>query len=140
MLQRTLTFIKPDAMNDGHVGEIVSMIEAAGFHLVAAKIQCLAKDDAERFYEVHRGKDFFEGLIEYASSGPILALCIEKDDAIEDLRSLVGVTNPKEAAEGTIRALFGHTVRKNAIHASDGTTTAEREIRFFFPEIEARLF
>jgi nucleoside-diphosphate kinase len=140
MLQRTLTFIKPDAMNEGHVGEIVSMIEAAGFRLVAAKIQYLTKDDAARFYEVHRGKDFFEGLIEYASSGPILALCIEKDDAIEDLRTLVGMTDPKEAAEGTIRALYGHTVRKNSIHASDGTATAEREIRFFFPDIEAKRF
>jgi nucleoside-diphosphate kinase len=139
MLQRTLTFIKPDAMNDGHAGKIISMIEAAGFHLVAAKIQHFTKDDAAKFYEVHRGKDFFEGLIEYASSGRILALCIEKEDAIEDLRSLVGVTDPKEAAEGTIRALFGHTVRKNAIHASDGTATAEKEIRFFFPEIEAKL-
>jgi nucleoside-diphosphate kinase len=73
MLQRTLTFIKPDAMNEGHIGEIVSMIETAGFRLVAAKIQSFTKDDAARFYEVHRGKDFFEGLIEYASSGPILA-------------------------------------------------------------------
>lgn len=136
MLQKTLTFIKPEALREGHVGKIISMMEEAGFRLVAAKILCLTKEDAARFYQVHRGKEFFEGLIEYASSGPIMPLCLEKENAIESLRELVGATDPREAEEGTIRSLYGHTVRRNAVHASDGPETAHNEIRFFFPDLD----
>jgi nucleoside-diphosphate kinase len=135
MLQKTLTFIKPDAVADGHIGNIIGIIEKAGFKLIAAKIKQLSKDEAGVFYQEHKAKEFYEGLTEYASSGPIFILCIEKMNAVEDLRHLVGVTDPSEAAEGTIRSLYGHTVRRNAIHASDGPATAEREIHFFFPEI-----
>lgn len=139
MLQKTLTFIKPDAVAEGHIGNIIGMIEKAGFKLIAAKIKRLSRDEAAVFYQEHIGKEFYEGLTEYASSGPIFVLCIEKINAIEDLRHLVGVTDPSMAAEGTIRSLYGHTVRRNAIHASDGSVTAEREIRFFFPEIQENI-
>lgn len=135
MLQKTLTFIKPDAVTEGHVGDIISMIEKAGFKLIASKIKHLSREEAAVFYSEHKGKDFYEGLTEYASSGPIFILCLEKVNAIEELRHLVGVTDPGKAEKGTIRSIYGHTVRRNAIHASDKLATAEREIRFFFPEI-----
>lgn len=135
MLQRTLTFIKPDAFTEGHCGEIIGIIEKAGFKLKSAQIRKLTKDEAGLFYQEHKGKDFYEGLLDYASSGPILIFCLEKENAIEDLRKLVGVTDPAKAAEGTIRSLFGINVRRNAIHASDGTASAEREIGFFFPQL-----
>jgi nucleoside-diphosphate kinase len=134
-----LTIIKPDAVAERHVGEIIAMIERSGFDIVAARMVTLTKDLAARFYEIHEGKDFFEGLIEYASSGPIFVMVLKKENCVEDLRKLVGSTDPAKAEEGTIRHKFGKTIRKNAIHASDGSDTAQREIKFFFPEMDILL-
>jgi len=136
MTQRTLTFIKPEAVEEGHVGEILSIIEKAGFRIIASRMAKFTKEEARKFYRAHKGKDFYEGLTDYASSGVIIVFCIEKENAIEDLRELIGDTDPNEAAEGTIRKIYGHTIRKNGIHASDSPESAAREISFFFSEME----
>jgi nucleoside-diphosphate kinase len=136
MKQRTLTFIKPESVEEGHVGEIISIIEKAGFKIISSRMAKLTKEEACKFYNVHKDKDFFEELTDYASSGVIFLLCIEKENAIEDLRQLIGDTDPEKSEEGTIRKLYGHNIRKNAIHASDSLENALKEISFFFSEID----
>ncbi|MBN2135341.1 MAG: nucleoside-diphosphate kinase [Acidobacteria bacterium] len=136
MSDRTLTFIKPEAVDDGYAGKIISIIESAGFKIIGSKMIRMNLKTAREFYKVHQEKEFFEGLTEYASSGPIFILCLEKDNAVEDLRKLIGATDPEKAAEGTIRKLFGKTIRRNGIHASDSNENAEKEIAFFFSKFE----
>ncbi len=132
----TLTIIKPQAVKRSQVGPILEMINKAGFKIIALKMCKLTKEDASKFYKVHKGKVFYESLIEYMSTGPMVAAILEKNDAVESYRKLIGTTNPEEAADGTIRKIFGETVQRNAVHGSDSDETAIIESHFFFSEME----
>lgn len=136
MNNRTFALIKPGAVRKNHYGEIIYLITKAGFHLKAMKMLRLSRTDAKRFYAVHEGKDFFEGLIKFISSGPVVALVIEKENAVEEFRKLIGSTDPTKAEEGTIRKLFGESIRMNAVHGSDSPENAVKEYSFFFAEKE----
>jgi nucleoside-diphosphate kinase len=128
--------IKPDAVENGHTGAILEKINAAGFRIVAMKKTQLSKKDAQAFYAIHKERPFFADLVEYMTSGPIVPAILEKDNAVEDFRTLIGNTNPKEAAEGTIRALYATDISANAIHGSDSDDNATIEGNFFFSERE----
>lgn len=132
----TFAMIKPSACRKNHVGPILAMINQAGFRISAIRSTKLTKEEAERFYEMHRGKDFYEGLCNFMSSGPIIALLLEKENAIEDFRKLIGNTNPEMAEEGTIRKMFAESLQKNAIHGADSVENARRESDFFFNQRE----
>ncbi|MEG0695691.1 MAG: nucleoside-diphosphate kinase, partial [Algoriella sp.] len=119
MANITFTMIKPDAVAKGHIGDILKDITDAGFTIKAAKITQLAKQDAEAFYAVHSERPFFKDLVEFMTSGPIVAAVLEKDNAVADFRTLIGATNPAEAAEGTIRAKYAESIDANAVHGSD---------------------
>ncbi len=133
---RTFTMIKPDAVQAGHIGAILDKICAAGFRIVAMKLTKLSRERAEEFYAVHSGRPFFEELVEFMSSGPIVAAVLEKDNAVEEFRKLIGATNPAEAEPGTIRALFAKSIGENAIHGADSDENAHREAHFHFAEVE----
>ena len=139
-VERTLSIIKPDAVAKNVIGEIYTRFERAGLKIVAAKMTWLARPDAEGFYAVHRERPFFQGLVEFMTSGPVMIQVLEGDDAIARNRDLMGATDPKNAAPGTIRADFARSIDANAVHGSDGPETAETEIEFFFPlqEIHSR--
>lgn len=128
--------IKPDAVSEGNTGAILKMMEEAGFRIVAMKKTQLSKDTAGKFYEVHKERPFYNDLTNYMSSGPIVALILEKDNAVADFRKLIGATNPAEAEEGTIRKLYAKSIEANAVHGSDADETAQQEGNFFFSEIE----
>ena len=132
----TFAMIKPSACRKNHVGPILAMINQAGFRISAIRSTKLTKEEAERFYEMHRGKEFYESLCNFMSSGPIIALLLEKENAIEDFRKLIGNTNPEMAEEGTIRKMFAESLQKNAIHGSDTPENATRETDFFFNQRE----
>jgi nucleoside-diphosphate kinase len=132
----TFTMIKPEAMRKGAAGEILNMIQKAGFQIVALKMKQMSKVNAEQFYEVHKERPFFEGLIEFMTSGPIIAAVLKKDNAVEDYRKLLGTTNPETAEEGTIRRAFATNVTKNAAHGSDSDENAKIEIEFHFTSEE----
>ena len=132
----TFTMIKPDAFEAGNSGAIVKIIEEAGFAIKAAKLTKLSAERAGQFYEVHKERPFFNDLVSYMSSGPIIAMVLEKDNAVEDFRKLIGATNPAEAAEGTIRKLFAKSIEANAIHGSDSDENASLEAGFFFSRTE----
>jgi nucleoside-diphosphate kinase len=132
MSQRTFSIIKPDAMRKGHTGAILADIEKAGFRIVAIKKMSISKPQAEGFYYVHKERPFFDSLTTFMSSGPIVALVLEKDNAIGDLRKLMGATNPANAEEGTIRKKYAGSIEENAIHGSDAAETAQFEIGYFF--------
>ncbi|NKI32830.1 nucleoside-diphosphate kinase [Croceivirga thetidis] len=129
---RTFTMIKPDAVENGHIGAILEKITAAGFKIVAMKYTQLSKRDAETFYAVHNERPFFGELVEFMTRGPIVAAILEKDNAVEDFRALIGATNPADAAEGTIRKLFASNVAENAVHGSDSDENAKIEGDFHF--------
>lgn len=129
---RTYTMIKPEAVEKGLVGAILSMIENGGFRIVALKKTQLSKAEAGKFYEVHAERPFYGELVDYMSSGPIVAAILEKDNAVEDFRALIGSTDPAEAAEGTIRKAYAESKAKNAVHGSDSDENAEIEGNFFF--------
>ena len=133
---RTFTMIKPDAFADGHSGAMIKMIEEAGFKINALKLTQLTSEKAGEFYAVHSERPFYGELCAYMSSGPIIAMILEKDNAVQDFRTLIGSTNPAEAAEGTIRKLFAKSLEANAIHGSDSDENAEIEGNFFFTENE----
>ena len=133
---RTFTMIKPDAVRAGHIGAILEKINAAGFKIVAMKMEHLSPEKAGEFYAVHRERPFYQELVEFMSSGPIVAAVLEKENAVEDFRKLIGATNPAEAAPGTIRALFAKSIGENAIHGADSDENAEREIAFHFSKLE----
>jgi nucleoside-diphosphate kinase len=133
---RTFTMIKPDAVKAGHIGAILEKINAAGFRLVAMKMTRLTKDKAGEFYAVHQHRPFYGELVEFMSSGPIVAAILEKDNAVEDFRKLIGATNPAEAAPGTIRALYAKSVGENAVHGSDSDENAAIECAFHFGGVE----
>lgn len=132
----TFTMIKPDAFANGHSGAILDKIIKAGFRIVALKLTSLSKEKAGAFYEVHQGRPFYDELVEFMSSGPIIAAILEKDNAVEDFRKLIGATDPAKADEGTIRKLFAENVGRNAIHGSDSNENAQIEGGFFFSSLE----
>ncbi len=134
--QTTFTMIKPDAFGAGNSGAIIKIIEEAGFKISAAKVTKLSSERAGQFYEVHKERPFYNDLVSYMSSGPIIAMVLKKDNAVEDFRTLIGATNPAEAAEGTIRKLFATSIEANAIHGSDSDDNAQIEAGFFFSRTE----
>ncbi|AEV32065.1 nucleoside diphosphate kinase [Owenweeksia hongkongensis DSM 17368] len=129
---RTFTMLKPDAVEAGHIGAILEKINGAGFRIVSMEMTQLSRKDAQKFYEVHSERPFYGELVDYMSSGPIVAAILEKDNAVADFRTLIGATNPAEAAEGTIRKLYATSIAANAIHGSDSDENAEIEGSFFF--------
>lgn len=135
-MEKTFAIIKPDAVSRNITGKIISKIEEAGFKIVAMKKIWLTKKEAEGFYAVHKGKPFFESLTDYMSSGPCIAMVLEKENAIADWRKLMGATNPANAEPGTIRKEFALDVEKNSVHGSDAKETAEYEIAYFFSKLE----
>lgn len=132
----TLTMIKPDAVADGFTGKILDKIIGAGFKIQAMKLTRLSKEKAEEFYAIHKERPFFNDLIAFMTEGPIVAAVLEKDDAVEDFRKLIGATNPENAAEGTIRKLYAKNIERNAIHGSDSNENAAIEAAFHFSGVE----
>ncbi|SEJ29048.1 nucleoside diphosphate kinase [Dyadobacter sp. SG02] len=128
--------IKPDAVKDGHAGSIIKLIEAAGFRIVALKKTQLTSERAGEFYAVHKERPFYNDLCQYMSSGAIIPMILEKENAVADFRKLIGATNPANAEEGTIRKLYAISMEKNAIHGSDSDENAEIEGNFFFSHVE----
>ncbi len=129
---RTFTMIKPEAVENGHIGAILERINAAGFTIVAMKKTALTSEKAGEFYAVHKERPFYGELVNYMSSGPIVAAILEKDNAVADFRTLIGATDPSEANEGTIRSEFAESKAKNAVHGSDSDENAALEGDFFF--------
>ncbi len=136
MPQRTFSIVKPDAVKKGDTAAILAAIEKAGFRLVAIKKISISKQQAEGFYHVHAARPFFGSLCDFMSSGPIFPMVLEKENAIADLRKLMGATNPANAEEGTIRKQFASSIEENAIHGSDAEDTAAFEIDYFFAGYE----
>lgn len=135
-MERTLGLIKPDAIAAGHTGKILDHILQAGFHIKGLKLLQLSRSQAEAFYAVHRERPFFADLVEFMTSGPIVAFVIEKENAVAAYRELMGATDPSKAAPNTLRALYGQNIERNAVHGSDSLENARREIAFFFSELE----
>lgn len=135
-MQRTLCMVKPDGVSRGLIGEVIRRFERAGLRVVALRMVRLEKKEAEAFYAVHREKRFFESLTTFMSSGPVVAMVLEGESAIQKVRDLMGATNPKDAAPGTIRAEYAREVEKNVVHGSDSPESAAVEIPFFFSGLE----
>ena len=132
----TLAIIKPDAVQAGNAGKILAHLEAVGFKIRSARLVRLSQPQAEAFYAVHRERPFFRSLVTFMTSGPALALALERDGAVTHLREVIGATDPAEAKPGTVRKLYAQSKERNAIHASDSPENAAREVAFFFPEGE----
>lgn len=130
--EQTFAIIKPDAVAAGHTGNILGMIEQAGFRIRGLKMTRLSKQQAEGFYEIHREKPFFSGLVEFMTEGPVVVMVLQRENAIKHWREVMGATNPEKAAEGTIRKKFAKNIERNAVHGSDAPETAAVEIPFFF--------
>ncbi|MFN5983057.1 MAG: nucleoside-diphosphate kinase [Fluviicola sp.] len=133
---RTFTMLKPDAIENGHMGKIIDMIIGAGFSIKAMKYTQLTEDQAKKFYEVHSERPFYGELVEYMTSGPIVAAILEKENAVADFRALIGATDPAEAAEGTIRKYYAESKGRNAVHGSDSDENAAIEGKFHFADSE----
>jgi len=131
-IERTFSIIKPDAVAAGHTGEILAAIEQAGFKILALRMTRLTEAQAQGFYAVHRQKPFFVGLVKFMTEGPIVVMALERENAVQKLRQVMGPTNPKDAPEGTIRKRFAADIERNAIHGSDAPETAATELRYFF--------
>ena len=136
MSNRTFTMIKPDATANGHTGAILAMINAAGFRIVALKMLHLSAEKAGEFYAVHKERPFYGELVEFMSRGPISAAILEKENTVADFRTLIGATNPAQAAEGTVRKLYATSIGENAVHGSDSDENAAIEGDFFFSKLE----
>lgn len=134
-MSRTLLMIKPDATERNLIGHVVSRLERARFKIVAMRMLMLKESEARRFYAVHEGKPFLDGLIRYMTSGLVVPIVLEKENAVEDTRVLIGATDPAKAACGTLRSEIGRDIEKNSVHASDSDANAVKEIAFFFPEL-----
>ena len=132
-IQRTLSMVKPDAVEKQVIGRIFSRFEENGLRIVAAKMKLLSRHEAEGFYAVHQGKPFFDGLVEFMCSGPVMIQVLEGENAVAKNRELMGATDPKKAEAGTIRADFADSIDANAVHGSDAAETAQAEVAFFFP-------
>lgn len=135
-MERTLSIIKPDGVRKGLIGEIIKRFEQNGFKIKAMKMLHISKKDAEGFYAVHRNKAFFESLTEFMSSGPIVVMVLEREEAIQKNREIMGATDPAKAEKGTIRREFANNIEQNIVHGSDGPETACAEIAYFFNELE----
>ncbi len=135
-IEHTLAIIKPDAVIAKNSGKIIDRLEQEGFNILGMKKMLITKEQAEKFYEVHHDRAFFKELVEFMTSGPTIVMVLEKENAIKEWRDLMGSTDPKQAAEGTIRQLYGTTIGKNAVHGSDGQETAANEVAFFFPDLK----
>jgi nucleoside-diphosphate kinase len=135
-VERTLSIIKPDAVKKNVIGEILARFEKAGLRIIAARMTHLSRAQAEGFYAVHRSRPFFRDLVDFMISGPVLVQVLEGEDAIAKNRELMGATDPKKAARGTIRADFADSIDANAVHGSDGPDTARSEVAYFFPACE----
>ncbi|ADR22507.1 nucleoside diphosphate kinase [Marivirga tractuosa] len=133
---RTFTMIKPDAVGENNIGAITKMIEEGGFRIVSMKMTKLSEERAGQFYAVHKERPFYKDLVAYMSGGNIVAMILEKDNAVEDFRKLIGATNPADAEEGTIRKIFATSIEANAVHGSDSDENAQIEGGFFFADIE----
>ena len=136
MNDRTFAIIKPDAVRNGHTGEIYDRILKSNFNIKGAKLLKMTKKQAEGFYEIHREKSFFNDLIQFMTSGPCMVLALEKENAVDSWRDIIGSTNPKDAAKGTIRKDFASNIQENAVHGSDSNENAQKEIAFFFTDSE----
>lgn len=132
----TLAIVKPDAVLSGKAGKVLAQLEQAGFKIRAAKMVRLARPQAEAFYAVHRERPFFGPLVTFMTSGPCIPMALERDDAVAHLRTVIGATDPREAAPGTVRALYAESKERNAIHASDSEENGRREVAFFFAEAD----
>ena len=135
-MERTLVLVKPDVVGQRKIGEIIGRFEAQGLQVVGLKMVFLKRQEGARFYQVHKDKPFYQGLIEFIASGPIVAMILYGEEAISRVRELMGSTDPAEAREGTIRHQMGTTVQQNAVHGSDSVTSAAMEIPFFFNQME----
>lgn len=136
MMERTFVMIKPDATSRGLIGRVIARLEGEGLRVVAMKMLNVDRPAAERLYAIHRGKPFYDGLVEYIMSGPVVAMVLEGEDAVARVRRAIGATDPAKAEPGTIRRDFGLGIRENVVHAADSLENAEREIRIFFEESE----
>ncbi len=135
-MERTLSIVKPDGVKKGLIGEVIKRFEENGLKVIGLKMVKMSKREAEGFYEVHRGKSFFESLTTFMSSGPAVVMVLEGDNAIQSLRNLMGATDPQEAAEGTLRRQFGSNIERNVVHGSDAPDTAAFEIGYFLHALE----
>lgn len=135
MIERTLAIIKPDAVEKNYTGKIIDMIEKNGFHILRMQKLKMAPEHAKAFYAVHNERPFFQELVDFISSGPVVVLALEKENAVKAWRDLMGATNPAQAEEGTIRKLYAESIGKNAVHGSDSLENAAQEVRFFFHDI-----
>jgi nucleoside-diphosphate kinase len=133
----TFSMIKPDAVKDNHVGDIINMIEKAGFKIRAMRLVHLTPKTAGIFYQVHKDRPFYEQMCQSMSIGPVIAMVLEKENAVADFRELIGATDPSQATVGTIRERFGKSIEENVVHGSDADATAAIEAQFFFPEMSA---
>lgn len=133
---RTLTIIKPDAVKNEYIGPILAKINSGGFHIASMKLISLTRKQAENFYAVHREKGFYQSLVNFMTSGPVVVAILEKENAVEDFRKLIGATDPSKAEEGTIRKMYAESVERNAVHGSDSDENAEIECDFFFAKSE----
>jgi nucleoside-diphosphate kinase len=131
-MERTFGIIKPDAVAAGKIGAIISIIEKNGFKIAEMRLERLSLERAQKFYEVHKARPFYNDLTKYMSSGAVIVLALEKENAVKAWREVMGATNPAEAAEGTIRKLYGENIERNAVHGSDAPETAKAELAFFF--------
>jgi nucleoside-diphosphate kinase len=135
-IEQTFAIIKPDAVAEGHAGEILAMIEKAGFRIHGMRMTRISKQQAEGFYDVHSARPFFTGLVAFMTEGPVVVLVLERENAIKHWRELMGATNPEKAADGTVRKNFAKNIERNAVHGSDAPETAAVEIPFFFTMAE----
>jgi nucleoside-diphosphate kinase len=131
-LERTLGIIKPDAVARGHAGAILAIVEQGGFRIVGMKMRRLSRQEAEAFYDVHKERPFFSGLVTFMTEGPVVLLALERESGVTKWREVMGATNPANAAEGTIRKRFAENIERNSVHGSDAFDTAAQEIAFFF--------
>ena len=131
-LERTLFIVKPDAVRRNLIGRILAHVEGLDFRVVEARMARLTREEAQTFYAEHKGKPFFDSLVEYMTSGPVVLVCLEREGAVAELRRVVGATDPAQAAPGTVRQLFGESKQYNSVHASDSPASSEREVKFFF--------
>lgn len=135
-VERTLSIIKPNATQDNNIGNIIARFEKEGLRIAGAKMRKLTKEKAEGFYIEHKARPFFNSLVNFMTSGPVLLMVLEGENAIERNREIMGATNPEEAAEGTLRKLYAKSLEANAVHGSDSSTSAEREVAYFFEKEE----
>ena len=138
-IEKTLSMIKPDCVSTKVIGKVVNMIEKNEFEILGMKEISLSRRDARRFYAVHKEKPFFDDLIEFMISGPVIVIALQRENAIEEYRNLIGATNPEVAVDGTVRKLYGHDTQQNCVHGSDSPENGEREVYFFFAERELDL-